>query len=69
MLLDKDKIGVCLAAARTALKVAKPAIRIQIFPILLLDQMLMVLQHILERTRLYGKIVQLQSLEEPLPRM
>ena len=46
MLPDKDKIGVCLAATRTAIKVANPSIRIQIFPILFLDQMLMVLQDI-----------------------
>ena len=46
MLLDKDKIGVCLAAAWTAMKVANQAIRIEIFSIFLLDQMLMVLQHI-----------------------
>ena len=31
MLLDKDKIGACLAAARTAMKVANPAIQIQYF--------------------------------------
>ena len=69
MLLDKDKIGVCLAAAQTALKVANPAIRVRIFPILLLDLMLMTLQHIKKRTRRYGKVVQLQSLEELLPAM
>ena len=34
-----------------------------------LDQMLMVLQHIQERTRRYGKIVQLQSLDELLLKM
>ena len=45
MLLDKDKIGVCLAAAPTAMKIAKPAIRILTFSTLLLDHMLMVLQH------------------------
>ena len=66
MLLDKDEISFCVAAALTAMKVANPAIRIQIFFILLWDQMLMVLQLILERTRRHGKIVQLQSLEELL---
>ena len=33
----QDTVGVCLAAARTAMNVANPAIRIQIFSILLLD--------------------------------